>query len=85
MSPWTGESIDGAYIKAEAQAGRMAEQLFAVGCKKPGELIFRQPTLEEEEAYRRASEEMTARRSSWEAAGLVPTEPRREGRADLGL
>jgi len=24
-SPWTGETIDGGYIKAEAQAGRMGK------------------------------------------------------------
>ena len=29
-SPWTGQTIDGDYIKAEAQAGRMGQILYAI-------------------------------------------------------
>ena len=82
ISPWTGETIDGDYIKAEAKAGRMGEQLYAVGTKKSAETTFRAPTVEDECAYERAVKEMQIRRPAWEVAGLVPTEPRREGRAD---
>lgn len=75
VSPWTGDAIDGDYIKREAQAGRMAEQLYAVGIKKPGSFLFRAPTPEDEAAYERAVEELKKRRPAWEAQGLVPTEP----------
>ena len=44
-SPWTGETIDGDYIKAEAQAGRMGQMLYAVAIKKSGRgFDFRAPT-----------------------------------------
>jgi putative DNA methylase len=75
VSPWTGDPIDGDYIKAEAQAGRMGQQLYAVGIKKSGDFSFRAPTPEDEAAYQRAVEELERRHPAWEAAGLIPTEP----------
>ena len=58
VSPWTGDTIDGDYIKGEAQAGRMGQQLYAVGIKKTGEVSFRAPTEADEEAVERAEREL---------------------------
>jgi putative DNA methylase len=74
ISPWTGGTIDGDYIKAEAQAGRMGQQLYAVGIKKPGDFSFRAPTEEDEKAVQRAEHELKKRWAEWEAKGLIPTE-----------
>jgi len=82
ISPWTGDTIDGDYIKAEAQAGRMGQQLYAVGIKKAGDFSFRAPTEADVDAVERAEKEVKNRWASWEAKGLIPEEPRREGRAD---
>ncbi len=82
ISPWTGATIDGDYIKAEAQAGRMEQQLYAVGIKKTGEMSFRAPTEADEEAVQKAHKESVKCWASWEAKGIIPEEPRREGRAD---
>jgi putative DNA methylase len=43
-SPWTGETIPGDYIKAEAQAGRMSEMLYAIATKTPHGFEFREPS-----------------------------------------
>jgi putative DNA methylase len=82
LSPWTGETIDGDYIKSEAQAGRMGQQLYAVGIKKEGSFPFRPPIPSDERKYELAGAEFEKRRGAWDTLGLVPTEPRREGRAD---
>ncbi|GIU99640.1 MAG: hypothetical protein KatS3mg014_1256 [Actinomycetota bacterium] len=43
-SPWTGSSIPSEYIKAEAQAGRMGQVLYAVAIKEGRKRDFRLPT-----------------------------------------
>jgi putative DNA methylase len=82
VSPWTGDAIDGEYIKAEARAGRMEQQLIAVGVKKPGAISFRAPIPADDDGNSRATRELAKRRPAWEAADLIPNEPRRAGRAD---
>lgn len=79
VSPWTGEAIPGDYIKAEAQAGRMGQMLYAVAVKRTGGFDFRAPTAEDLDAARRAEIALAGRLPRWEAAGLVPSDPIPEG------
>lgn len=73
-SPWSGETIDGEYIKAEAQAGRMGQMLYAVALKKRGGFDFRAPNQEDLEAIRRAGEELQRKKPGWLAREILPTE-----------
>lgn len=78
-SPWTGETIDGDTIKAEAQAGRMGQMLYAVAIKRKGGFDFRLPTEEDLAAVRAAEAELARKRSAWEAQDVIPTEPIPDG------
>src|SRR5262249_12240936 len=59
ISVWAkNETIHGNYIKQKAQTGEMKEQLVAVGIKKDGDFVFRAPTAADEEAVRKAEQEV---------------------------
>ena len=75
-SPWaSNQVVDGDYIKAEAQAGRMGSQLYCVAVKKPrGGFEFCQPTDADLRAVEMAEEELGGRFPVWESRGWVPTE-----------
>jgi len=74
LSPWTGEAIDGDYVKEEAQAGRMGQQLYAIGVKRPGGFDFRAPSEKDLEAVKLAEEELQRRLPEWERRRLLPSE-----------
>lgn len=82
VSPWTGDPIPGDYIKTQAQSGGLGEQLYAIGVKKVGGTTFRAPTDIDVAASDQAEQELQRRWATFESAGLIPLEPRQEGRAD---
>ena len=83
-SPWASDqAIEGDYIKAEAQAGRMGSQLYCVAVKKPrGGFDYRPPNDEDMEAVEKAEVELARKLPLWEARGWVPTEPYPEASSD---
>lgn len=72
VSPWTGDIIDGDYIKREAQAGRMGQQLYAVAIQNNRGRDFRLPTSDEFVSAKKAEDEMTRVLHAWIDKGLIP-------------
>ena len=83
ISPWAAnQPVDGDYIKAEAQDGRMGQQLCALVLKSGSEFRFSPPSQADLEAVKLAETDLAELLPSLTAKDLVPTEPRTEGRAD---
>ncbi|MCX2727449.1 DUF1156 domain-containing protein [Thermomicrobium sp. 4228-Ro] len=82
VSPWTGDVVDDEYIKREAQAGRMGQQLYAVVVKTPRGVDFRLPNEADLAAAAAAEQELTRRLPGWLARDLVPDEEIPEASSD---
>lgn len=74
VSPWDHLVIDSEYIKAEAQAGRMGDVLYAVANHTPNGRGFRAPTDTDLRALDAAEVELERLRPRWERDDVLPTE-----------
>ncbi|MDA8038079.1 MAG: DUF1156 domain-containing protein, partial [Actinomycetota bacterium] len=84
ISPWDGLTIDGEYIKAEAQAGRMGSILYAVAVRLPqprGRDVrtFRPATETDLKALQLAEQALDELLPRWLSEGIVPNEEVPEG------
>jgi putative DNA methylase len=83
ISPWAqNQAVDGDYIKAEAKAGRMGQQLCAIGLATAEGRKFRRVTPADLAAAEKAEKELSSIRAAWEAKGVLPTEHRYIGPSD---
>ncbi|MDE0678589.1 MAG: DUF1156 domain-containing protein [Acidimicrobiaceae bacterium] len=74
VSPWDHLVIDSDYIKAEAQAGRMGEVLYAVATRTANGRQFRAPTEVDLRALAAAEAELERLLPKWERDDVLPTE-----------
>ncbi|MXX42193.1 MAG: DUF1156 domain-containing protein [Acidimicrobiales bacterium] len=74
ISPWDHLVIDSDYIKAEAQAGRMGDVLYAVATQTAGGRGFRAPTEADLLALAAAEAELERLLPQWERDDVLPSE-----------
>ena len=74
VSPWDHLVIDSEYIKAEAQAGRMGEVLYAVAIRTASGRGFRAPTDVDLRALVAAEAELERLLPQWERDDVLPAE-----------
>lgn len=74
VSPWDNLVIDGDYIKAEAQAGRLGSQLYAASVKTGKSRGFRAPTATDASSLAAAEAHLKAALSQWLSEGVIPDE-----------
>lgn len=75
VSPYDNLVIEGDYIKAEAQAGRMTQVLYAVAIRTAGgERTFRAPTQKDLDALASAEDKYGEVQGRWLSEGVLPTE-----------
>jgi putative DNA methylase len=85
ISPWDGLTIDGEYIKSEAQADRMGSVLYAVSVRYPGAgrskwvRTFRAPSETDASAIQAAESALADCKAAWLAQGIIPSEAIPEG------
>lgn len=75
LSPYDDLTIDSDYIKAEAQAGRMEQVLYAVVYRNAsGDRLFRAPTAADLRAIDSARSVFDGVKEDWLKAGYLPSE-----------
>jgi len=74
ISLFSGNQIPDDYIKAQAQAGRLGSQLYAIAVKTHKGLEFFPPEPEDLAALQAAEAELERLRPDWEARNIIPTE-----------
>lgn len=74
VSPWDGLAIDNEYIRAEAQAGRMSSELYAIAVRTPTGRLFRAPTETDIRALKEAESELSRLLPAWLEGGIIPSE-----------
>ena len=79
VSPWDHLTIDSEYIKAEAQAGRMGEVLYAVAIRTATGRGLRAPADVDTNALADAEDELKRLLPQWEANDILPLEAVPEG------
>ncbi|MCK5036524.1 MAG: DUF1156 domain-containing protein, partial [Candidatus Sabulitectum sp.] len=73
ISPWANnQPVDGSYIKEEAQAGRMGQQLYAIAVKKNRGTEYRAPTQADLDAVELAEAELERKTPEWRVNGIIP-------------
>jgi len=79
--PRCGNVIEGDFIKEEAKAGRLGDQLAVIGYKINGRTgrFFRTPSQSDLTGFELARERLTQKLPEWEMQGLVPKEELPDG------